>query len=234
MNRFVFVGACALAAAASADIRGNAIDIAASSDAGQGTWRLLTEDLNYNPDQDRWWWQSDGPLVIRDATGAPLVTFDNLAISFVEDPVISLGFLATAGGVNTRFTISSGILGFAPGLYTAQASSSITTTDTDGNGATTTGHFGINDTYQALCNGASIGTSTPGIAVGPFGSTPSAGAIGPANYFANSMQAQWDFTLSANDSASGTSVYVKTLVPAPGTMGLLALGGLAAARRRRA
>lgn len=227
-------GLLVCAGAAFAGITGDAIRIVANGDDTTGSWRLPTSSLNYDDSMDRWWWQSNGSIIVRDETGAPLVTFESLSISYIEDPVISLGFLAVAGGLNTNFTITSGVLGFTAGLYTANASAAITTTDTDGNGAVTTGGFGINDTYQALCDGVPIGTSTPGVAVGAFGSTTSMGSIGPANFFATSMQAKWNFDLSANDTASGTSVYVKTLVPAPGSAALLGLACLATGRRRRA
>jgi hypothetical protein len=45
------------------------------------------------------------------------------------------------------------------------------------------------------------------------------------------MSAQFSFMLSAFDAASGTSNY--QIVPAPGALALLGLGGLAATRRRR-
>jgi hypothetical protein len=226
--------ALALAAsAASAGITGDAIRINAWGDSGTGTWFLPTSSLVPDTSTGGQRWQTNRDIVIRDGAGSVLVTFSSLSVTFVEDPIITLNFLAVSGGLATNFTISSGVLGFTPGLYSAGASASITTTDADGNGAVTTGNFGGN-TYQAQCNGTVIGTSTPGVTVGAFGSVTSSGTIGPANYFASSMQAKWDFTLSANDSASGTSVYHKTLVPSPSSLAVLGLGGLAAARRRRA
>ncbi len=225
--------AMALAAsAASAGISGDAIRINAWGDSGTGTWFLPTSSLVPDASTGGVRWQTNRDVVIRNDAGSVLVTFSSLSVSFVDDPIITLNFLAVSGGLATNFTISSGVLGFTPGLYNTAASASITTTDADGNGAITTGNFGGN-TYQALCNGTVIGTSTPGVTVGAFGSSTSSGTIGPANYFATSMQAKWDFTLSANDSASGTSVYHKTLVPAPGSVGALGLAGVFAARRRR-
>jgi MYXO-CTERM domain-containing protein len=45
------------------------------------------------------------------------------------------------------------------------------------------------------------------------------------------MSARYRFSLTANDEASGTSSF--EIVPAPGAIALLGMGGLLAARRRR-
>jgi hypothetical protein len=45
------------------------------------------------------------------------------------------------------------------------------------------------------------------------------------------MSSQFKFTVSANDQATGTSVYVIT-IPEPASLGLLVLGGLGLLRRR--
>ncbi len=226
-------GLALCAASASADLIGDAIRLDANGDMGSGSWALPVSALHYNPDSGLWTWRTSDTVEIRNDAGEMIAALSNVNLSFQDDPVITLNFVVTAGAATTHFIIASAVLGFSTGLYTAQASASITTTDGDGNGATSTGQFGVNDTFGAFCNGQLIGTSTQGVAVGGFGSQGNSGSIGPANYTASSMQSMWDFTLTPHDSASGTSVYVKTLVPTPGTLGLIGLAGLAAARRRR-
>ena len=110
----------------------------------------------------------------------------------------------------------------------------MTLTDNDGNGASMTGLFSAASSYRALCNGTPIAQLIPSFGVvPPFLTNTSGGSFGPTNSNAVSMQAECNFTLSANDSASATSIYSKTRVPAPATGLLLGLAGLAARRRRR-
>jgi hypothetical protein len=110
----------------------------------------------------------------------------------------------------------------------------MTQTDNDGNGSSMTGLFAGANSYQALCNGTPIAQLIPSFGVAPpFLTNTSSGNFGPTNFNATSMQAEWDFTLSANDSASATSVYSKTLVPSPASGLLLGIAGVAVRRRRR-
>ena len=46
------------------------------------------------------------------------------------------------------------------------------------------------------------------------------------------ISSRFSFTLSANDIASGTSIFT-VVIPSPGSAALLGLGGLVAIRRRR-
>jgi hypothetical protein len=121
----------------------------------------------------------------------------------------------------------------------------VTTTDFAGDGATITGNFPNNDTYRAFYNdpgmvsatGTTFATLTPGVSSSAFSSNTSdegfpdnAGGFSSTDENSNSlgtvssMSAQWKFSVSAGDSASGTSTYV--IIPEPGSC-LLCLCGMA-------
>ncbi len=136
-----------------------------------------------------------------------------------------------------RYTITSAMLGgFSLVNPTAQGSAGLTLTDWDSDGAYINGHEpepAGGFTFSALYNGANDAANIlPGPAVGPDdGTAVSAPLLAPVPGTVTNISSEWDFTLSANDEASGTSVYC--LVPEPCTMGLLAVGGLFVLRRRR-
>ena len=77
----------------------------------------------------------------------------------------------------------------------------------------------------------SVGLRLFGSSVGTDNWSQDTGSFQPTGIDVTSISASWDFTLSAFDSATGTSTF--TIVPAPASAALLGLGGLAAARRRR-
>ena len=121
-----------------------------------------------------------------------------------------------------------------------RATAGVTVTDNDANGATLTGEGAGGSFFNAAYNG---GTTFADLISGPFttsvaGSNSGAqdfpaapGAFDPIGGTLTDIQAQFNFTLSANDSASGTSGFFS--IPTPGAATLIALGGLAGLRRRR-
>jgi MYXO-CTERM domain-containing protein len=167
-----------------------------------------------------------------------IATVDNLSTMLICDPLVNLGFVVTAGGANAHVTIKSALLSFAA-INNAHgtASAQIGITDNDGNGATLTGGGAGGMGYLAQYNGYVPGGTTfaslvPSFSVGTFGSDNRNGNVPdtPIVPPVSNMSSQFDFTITANDSASGTSVYVIT--PEPGSLALLVLGGLALIRRR--
>jgi hypothetical protein len=163
-----------------------------------------------------------------------MAVIDSLTLTYVADPKVTLAFSVRAGGAPANITISSSVLNFATiANPVAYASAAVTVTDESTDGATLTGLLGAN-AYQGSFDGSPWASllANPvvaGSAASAFdqGLIPAWQSVGTP---VSSMQAKFKFTLSANDSASGTSVF--EVVPEPATLTLLALGFVALIRRR--
>lgn len=184
-----------------------------------------------------WTWQSDFEYELYDpVSGQRVALLKDLFCEMIADPQVTVNFTAVSGVTDTTFTFTSGLLSYAaiPGSV-AFATAGTTVTDNDSNGATLTGLYG-GDAYKATYNGSSVFDTLISTYSVPADDTlaksersPGSGttAIGTTS----SMQADWNFTLSANDQVGGTSRF--SIVPAPGAMGLMGVAGLMAGRRRR-
>jgi hypothetical protein len=156
-----------------------------------------------------------------------------------------LSFNVLAGSVDTTFTITSALVSFAAiNPAEGRASASLTVTDLNGNGVTLTPGADQGGAYTSRYNGLAPGgtlfhdffstpltTPIPGDSTTVAGDFPGGGAFVPIAGSVVSISSRFSFTLSANDLASGTSVF--RVVPAPASLSLLGLGGLLGARRRR-
>lgn len=213
--------------------------IEATNAQGTGVWEVMYDEAFYHRATDTYHWESAETAVISNASGQVIATVVNASEMIIGDPVINLNFLVIAGAADTTFTISSALLSF-PALddAVATASAQIGSTDLDGNGVTVSGlHAGDTKGYRADYNGLVPGGTNFAMLVddqvgGAFTSnieseTEPTQAIGDG---IADMSSQFRFTVSANDQASGTSIYVVT--PEPASLALLALGGLAVLRRR--
>jgi hypothetical protein len=231
------VGAVGFASIAQADLIGNAYVLTATDGVHTASYPIPLDWLQGSAGSGILAWsQSWNPgseLPLTSPDGTVVAKLAGASCLYVGDPQVSVNFSVLSGASPTTFTISSAVLTFPSGLYSAHGSAGVTLTDLLGDGATITGAFAGGATYEAVCNGTPIADLIPTFAVGSNQTNTMNGAFGPTSYSASSMQASFSFTLTPFDSASGTSVYVKDTIPAPGVGGLLALGGLAAIRRRR-
>jgi len=195
-----------------------------------------------------WQWSLAGPPVpILTGGGALIGTITSGSITMKDSGgLVATSFAVTAGNSATNFQISSGEVFFPAQLNPlGRASAGITVTDNTGNGASVTGNRPGGTVFGAHYNGpAPAGLLFSNLIAGPlnepngFGSEstsqsfPAApGAFTPIAGNVTSISSLWDFTVTNNDQASGTSVFV--LIPAPASLALLGMGGLIAGRRRR-
>jgi len=223
-----------IAHSARADFLGNLVQVNVSSGALTGSWVL---DVPADSDPFDWYLSSPVDIYSTQQPGTLLATLEGLSLGLDGDPQVLLNFAVTAGAANTNFSITSAVVAFAPLVNPPSfATAGITVTDNNGNGGSATGAFAGTKSYEAHYNGASIFSDlvSPVIALPNntntgsenFGSVPIPGAV-------TSIQSEFRFTLSARDSASGTSRF--SVVPEPSSMALGVLAGLAlvALRRRR-
>lgn len=241
------VGVSAVAAAAmllasgvaSASIVGKALRVTVTS-ASMGTGVFEVDQSDGTWSGDTWTWRSGSAgIPIKNAQGQTLATLSNTTMRYISDPVVSLSFSLMAGNSAINASISSGLLSFSTINAEGKASAAVTVTDSDGDGATLSGMASGGTMYSAHYNGllgagttfASLGGAT--LTALAWDSNSTNGALGflpIGNVF--DMSSQFAFGLTANDQASGTSVWVTQEIPAPGALALLGLAGFAARRRR--
>lgn len=234
----ILLAAC-IAAPARADFIGS-VQINFDSGSESGSYQL---NLPANLDYYRWTLASPVNVYSSENPGNLLATINGFSVELDGDPGVSLGFAVSAAAVDTHITVTSSTVAFAPLINPlAFATAAITVTDDDSSplGASATGLFPGNLAYRATYNGATTfadlvlpvtaATDSSAIGSGRFplaGMTVIAGAV-------SSISSQFDFLLSANDSASGTSRF--NVVPEPSTLALGMIGALGLAwlvRRRR-
>lgn len=232
------VAALAGASVANAGIVGKALTINATNALGSATYTIEAPDASeWNPDGT--WSKTVRDVEMRTAMGELVSVLSELEVKFIEDPVVTVNFTASAAGSTTHFVFSSGLLAFAPLVNpVASASAGYSLTDRNGDGATLTGVYAGN-AYRADINGTVpagtlYATLAPDLSFAtPFGTQVSTSSTNaPIVGVVSSMSSQFEFDLSAFDLASGTSVF--TIVPTPGAASIAGLGALLVARRRRA
>jgi hypothetical protein len=226
--------------------------IEAEGGGGNSTFDVPLTSGNINGDTLTWELTQPTPLL--DDNGNQIALLEMASVRYVADPIVVINFLVSTGGAAANFTVTSANLSFA-GINNAvgRASSAVTVTDFGGDGASLSGNFPNNDTYRAFYNdpgnvaatGTTFATLTPGIISSPNSSaTSTEGFPDNAGTFSSmdesggslgtvsSMSAQWAFSVSQNDSASGTSIFIVVPEPASCLLCLCGIAALAFVRRR--
>ena len=241
------------AGTANAQVSDPLITISASSSLGSGSVSFSSADVGaiVQPNGGIVFLLFATPLDIIDTNNnniigtitqlAAINNADNTDTLNVQDALTSIGFAVFAGGADTMFNLTASFINTGSVVDAAlRATAGITVTDNNANGATLVGG-GVGGSYfNASYNG---GTTFADLITGPLAAAPAGSDSGSQDFpvapgvfdaIANpltDMQAQFNFTLSANDSASGTSGFFS--IPSPASASLIALGGIVGLRRRR-
>lgn len=226
---------------ARADYIGPLFNLTATNDSGTASYVVEFDRGSYDPGSETWTWKLLHDVELLDPRTDELIgVLNSASVTYIADPQISLNFAVTAGQTDTAFTISSAQLAF--GALTnppATTSTGITATDNTGDGVAVTGRWGGGGAYLAQYNGAIPGgidfaEFLPSVATAdPFGTangSDSTGGLVAIFDTVMNMSAGFNFELTAEDQASGSSTFV--IIPAPAT-GVALLAGLVIRRRRR-
>jgi hypothetical protein len=235
--------------AAYADMPDVVFEITAEAGGYSTTVPILAEWGDYNEETGVWSWEMPAYLEFWDDF-VYLGTMTEFTVNIHEDPEVNLNFAVQSGSEDTDFHIASALLSFDPITEPeGRASATFTMTDFDGSGATLTGigdPDGVGGGYLAQYNGwagdpfngpqgTTFAEGITSMSAGAYQTdvenlnVPESGWL-PIDETVYDMSSLISFTLTANDLASGTSHY--EIVPEPGALMMLAVGGLALLRRR--
>ncbi|MFT5424688.1 MAG: hypothetical protein ACI89L_002485 [Phycisphaerales bacterium] len=237
--------ASVLLVAAIAGTSANAAETAISIGFGAGDFQttvdigfdqLVKTETGYSFNGGGWEWYDT-------ALGDLLGGIDSLNMNIKTDATragspqtVTLDFSFSAGFMNSSFTVNANPLVFSPiTSVVGVASAALTVQDRFNDGVTVSPNGA--GAYSALYNGGAVfgDLFTGGVITGAGGTSANdvtnSGSYSFVAASVSDISAKWDFTISAFDSATGTSVF--TVVPTPASAALLGLGGLVATRRRR-
>jgi hypothetical protein len=204
--------------------------------AGSKTIQLSPGLAPEAPGAGRTRWKLAGPLVVRNHGGV-LGRLNDIQLDGLTDSVDAV-LHVVAGPSDTTFSITTSNVDVGTLVNPdVAASAGVTVTDRDGNGATLTGQLAGAKTYEAVYNGstgwrqlvATTPTTNDDTAV-TDDRTPLAGHD-MISATVSGIQTAWRFSLSANDSASGSSrfsIEASADIPLLNRVGLLALVALLA------
>ncbi len=231
---FALAAAALRPGAARAEFIGNLITVEAVNSDGRGVWQIPVPPNS--PDMVDY--THPVPVELRDAENMLIGTIDDVMVHLDGDPVASVSFVATAGAFPTTFSVSSAVVSFPAILNpSANAQATVTLTDTSTNGASLTPVAPNTGVFLPTYNGSTLffplvgpQTISMGGMVTASEDTGNQTILGSVS----SIQARFNFTLSAMDVANGFGRF--EVVPEPGTIALAAVAaavGALALRRRR-
>lgn len=215
--------------------------------SGEITVPLVDVFVFNDVDQDVFYWATTNPLPIFDGPNlvATLVNMTVLAgrntqLDGEQRFGIDIDFGVQAGPNTTMFELISPTLTFGPlSNARALASAGIVGSDQNGNGIVITpglsSGFGFAANYNGSTNfrsylGSTL-TNLPHGSVGDQGNMNPEGVFQPIGGTVTDMTSIYRFSVSGGDTAGGTTTY--SIAPAPGSITLIGLAGLALGRRRR-
>jgi hypothetical protein len=185
-------------------------------------------------------WILDGGRDIVGNNGDILGSIEYLKLKIIEDPANSVEFYVTAGNLTTTFTITAdSAVTFDPIINPeVYASAGITLTDRNQNGAKITGLYG-GKAYRAVYNDSIVYANLVDSFTADVRKTVTQSenypASGDTEIIGNtlfSINSSFNFTLSAKDSAAGTSYFEVSPVPEPATIAFLVIGTAAFLRKK--
>jgi MYXO-CTERM domain-containing protein len=246
--------ALAVAAGAQASVTNPFIHVHAANAQGAGDLLIPVSDATFNPGDGSYLFFLPAPVAIM--SGPNVIATVNQMTSVVRPAggglpnLVSFGFAVQSGASDTTFTMDTTTLIFDGGpLFGSQgrASAGIGVSDQNGDGVLFHELNPAHGAYLTSFDELNPGNPPPGIpfaallhgaVANPNGNgsanandaNPGGGNYTPLPAVFN-MHAQWEFVLSAQDTAGGTSNW--EVIPSPGAMSLLGLGGLVAIRRSR-
>lgn len=200
-----------------------------------------------------WDWSNTAAFPVLDGSNQPLLWITQLSLTSgtTLNTVNNerrwghdFSFAVQAAGAQVDISISTTIISFDTVFTPAgRSDTGFTLTDTSGSapGATVFGLLPNGYAYEAVYDGGTVFRNyldfDPAESVGQDQSAGYDGNMAPPGSFAavganvSSMQLSYNFRLSADDQASGSTTWV--IIPTPGAAGLIGMGLLVATRRHR-
>jgi hypothetical protein len=182
-------------------------------------------------------WSLPSPMILYDASANPLASLNSLTVRWDHDPLVDLTFsVQNLSSTTATFTFTSSVQTVNLTNPQAYATAGITLTDGNHNGGTLTGDFS-GKAYLAYYNNSADFAYLVGTFNTAADSTNVANDRSPSSGrttisgTVTQIASAFEFDLTPQDEASGTSNFYMT--PEPATLTLLAIGGLVALRRRR-
>lgn len=224
------------------------ITVQATSGSFTGTLTVPLSSVTTlsDPDQDLWYWATTNPVPIMDGSNvvATLVNMTVLAGRNTQPDGeqrfgIDIDFGVQAGANTTTFQLISPTLSFDP-LNNARGltSAGLVGTDQNTNGISISPMAANGFGFNAMYNASSVFrsyfdhtmTNVASGSVGDAGNMSPEGVFQPMGTVA-SMMSFYSFSVSAGDTAGGTTTY--SVAPAPASIAIVGLSGLVIGRRRR-